>query len=206
MSMTNYPYDTQFLKKLPGNPCNKACEEMKGVSVQAEDGKLFDAARKAAEVYYNFEKLESCNEVYGDNSADSDMSGWNILACADMAMPMGTDGVKDMYNPETFDFVGYAKFCKETYGVAPQYNFTLDYYGGVTDEELKGYSNILFSNGLIDPWSGGSPLNNISESVIAVNMEACAHHLDLRAPNPMDPESVKIGRLIESKFIGRILK
>lgn len=54
--------------------------------------------RRAAEIYFNYEHLETCNEIYGDNSADSDMSGWNILACADMVMPMGSNGVDDMYN------------------------------------------------------------------------------------------------------------
>jgi len=47
---------------------------------------------------------------------------------------------------------------------------------------------------MLDPWSGGSPLKNISDTVIVINMEGCAHHLDLRAPHPEDPESVKIGR------------
>ena len=52
---------------------------------------------------------------------------------------------------------------------------------------MKGYSNIFFSNGKLDPWSGGSPIKNISETVQAVYMDGCAHHLDLRAPNPLDP-------------------
>lgn len=63
--------------------------------------------------------METCNEIYGDNSADSDMSGWNILACADMVMPMGSNGVDDMYNDQPFDYVGYNKFCKDTYGLNP---------------------------------------------------------------------------------------
>ena len=28
------------------------------------------------------------------------MSGWDILACADMIMPMEPNGVDDMFNPE----------------------------------------------------------------------------------------------------------
>ena len=58
---------------------------------------------------------------------------------------------------------------------------------------------------MLDPWSGGSPLKNISDTVIVINMEGCAHHLDLRAPHPEDQESVKIGRLQEADFIGKIL-
>ena len=71
--------------------------------------------------------------------------------------------------------------------MTPQYNYTLDTYGGVNDDDMKSYSNIFFSNGKLDPWSGGSPIKNISETLQAVYMDDCAHHLDLRAPNPLDP-------------------
>jgi len=72
---------------------------LRGASFYAEDTVFFDYIRKAIEVYYNYEGLETCNEVQeGDSSADQDMSGWNILACADMVMPMGSDGIKDMFN------------------------------------------------------------------------------------------------------------
>jgi len=32
MSMTNYPYETKFLKTLPGYPCTKACEVMSKIT------------------------------------------------------------------------------------------------------------------------------------------------------------------------------
>jgi len=36
------------------------------------------------------------------------MSGWNILACGDQAMPMTTDGVNDMFWPLQFDYRAYS--------------------------------------------------------------------------------------------------
>ena len=36
------------------------------------------------------------------------MSGWNILACGDQAMPMSTDGVRDMFYKEDFDYDAYS--------------------------------------------------------------------------------------------------
>lgn len=42
--------------------------------------------------------------------------------------------------------------------------------------------------------SSGGVITNISETVKAVYMESSAHHLDLRLPNDLDPESVKQGR------------
>lgn len=112
MAMTNYPYETKFLKKLPGWPATTACEQMKGASVDDEDVVLFEAVRKAIEVYYNYEQLQTCNEVQGeDHSSDEDMSGWNILACADMVMPMGSDGVNDMFNPQPWSYEAYTETC-----------------------------------------------------------------------------------------------
>jgi hypothetical protein len=49
------------------------------------------------------------------------MSGWNVLACGDQAMPMNTDGKKDMFYPENFDYNAYTEYCQETYGIKPDY-------------------------------------------------------------------------------------
>lgn len=45
------------------------------------------------------------------------MSGWNILACGDQAMPMDMDGVHDMFYPSKFDYDSYTADCKSTYGI-----------------------------------------------------------------------------------------
>ena len=52
----------------------------------------------------------------------------------------------------------------------------------------------MYSNGDLDPWSGGSPLETIvKNSVVSINIELAAHHLDLRSPNELDPEPVRKG-------------
>ena len=47
----------------------------------------------------------------------------------------------------------------------------------------------MFSNGLLDPWSSGGVLKNISKSVVAVVLPLGAHHLDLMFPTDADPPS-----------------
>lgn len=117
------------------------------------------------------------------------MSGWNILACGDQAMPMNTDGVKDMYYPSQFDYDGYSSYCNQTFGIMPDYDYTLNHFGGVTDEEYKSASKIVFTNGGLDPWSGASPVTNLTSDLISCYIDYGAHHLDLRPPNAADPRS-----------------
>ena len=47
----------------------------------------------------------------------------------------------------------------------------------------------MCSNGLRDPWSSGGVTKNIGDLVTVLIPEG-AHHLDLRASNPLDPKSV----------------
>jgi lysosomal Pro-X carboxypeptidase len=95
------------------------------------------------------------------------MSGWNILACADQAMPMNTNGVKDMFWPADFDYDAYTSFCYDEFGIKPDYDYTLNHFGGVTDREYLAASRIIFTNGGLDPWSGASPTTNLSDTLVA---------------------------------------
>ena len=95
------------------------------------------------------------------------MSGWNILACGDQAMPMKTDGVNDMYYPNDFDYDGYTQFCWDSFKIKPDYDYPLDHFGGVTDSEYLAASRIVFTNGGLDPWSGASPTAELSSTLKA---------------------------------------
>ena len=76
-------------------------------------------------------------------------------------------------------------------------------FGGL---DLSGASRILFFNGMLDPWKAGGILANSSdygEDIIVFLQRDAAHHLDLRAPNPADPEDVVTARLIAKAAIAR---
>lgn len=70
----------------------------------------------------------------------------------------------------------------------------------------SGASNIIFSNGLLDPWSGGGVLRSPNERISIVIIPDGAHHLDLRGANKDDPISVQMARQNELEIIKHWIK
>lgn len=58
-----------------------------------------------------------------------------------------------------------------------------------------------FSNGNLDPWSSGGVTESSSSSIVPLLIEFGAHHLDLRAANPLDPQSVLTARQTEKNLL-----
>lgn len=65
----------------------------------------------------------------------------------------------------------------------------------------RSASNIVFSNGLMDPWSGGGVLRNQNDNIVVIIIPDSAHHMDLRASHPNDPHTIIETRDLERKTI-----
>jgi lysosomal Pro-X carboxypeptidase len=74
-----------------------------------------------------------------------------------MVMPMSSDPDNSMFQPFSWDLKSYDQFCMENYGVKPRPYWITSEYGGKNIKAVlkNSASNIVFSNGLLDPWSGG---------------------------------------------------
>ncbi|XP_031836182.1 lysosomal Pro-X carboxypeptidase [Nomia melanderi] len=200
LAMVNYPYEANFLAPLPAYPVNAVCNHLKNESLEGTD--LLLAINKAINVYTNYTGKTKCVDL-NDTTPELDALGWPYQACTEMIMPMCTDGINDMFEPEQWNFNDYAKDCENKYSVKPRPNLICEQYG-CTD--LSAATNIVFSNGLLDPWSSGGVLKNLSSSAIAIIIPEGAHHLDLRGKNENDPYSVVLARKYHRFYIKQWIK
>jgi lysosomal Pro-X carboxypeptidase len=88
---------------------------------------------------------------------------------------------------------------RDKYGVSQRRGWIEQQYGGI--EGLKASSNIILSNGGMDPWSSGGVLKSVSDTVVAFWIPEGAHHLDLFFSHPDDPLSVRRVRAAEVALI-----
>ncbi|GMY15913.1 lysosomal Pro-X carboxypeptidase-like [Fagus crenata] len=129
--------------------------------------------------------------------------GWRWQTCSEMVMPIGIGRNDSMFPPAPFNLHEFSSECKSLYGVMPQPHWVTTYYGG-QDLKLTLHrfgSNIIFSNGLRDPYSTGGVLENISESIVAVSTVKGSHCLDILVANPSDPQWLVMQRKTEVKII-----
>ncbi|KAJ1477816.1 hypothetical protein T484DRAFT_1819987 [Baffinella frigidus] len=59
---------------------------------------------------------------------------------------------------------------------------------------MRQASNIVFTNGGLDPWSAGGVLESLSPTVVSIFIPEGAHHLDLFFSRAEDPPCVRDAR------------
>ncbi|KAE9607941.1 putative lysosomal Pro-Xaa carboxypeptidase [Lupinus albus] len=197
LAMVNYPYPAEFMMPLPGHPIKEVCRRIDGGS---HGTSILERIYEGVNVYYNYTGEAKCFELDDDPHG---LSGWNWQACTEMVMPMSSSPESSMFPPYEFNYSSFEEECLEEFGVKPRPKWITTEFGGHNiHATLKNFgSNIIFSNGILDPWSGGSVLQNISESVVALVTEEGAHHIDLRASTKNDPSWLIEQRATEIKLI-----
>ncbi|KAG6611181.1 Lysosomal Pro-X carboxypeptidase [Phytophthora cinnamomi] len=160
---------------------------------------LLEALRDAANVFHNATKNLTCFKI----PTLWDYDGvWDYQYCTEM-LPQetyfSTNGETDMFWPRNTTFEEIRAHCQRDWHTTPDPNGIRVSYG---DEMLRSASNIVFSNGLLDPWSSAGVLNAPKDAkVTIVKIAEGAHHLDLFFSHPKDPPSVIAARKTEVKMI-----
>ncbi|KAF5294855.1 hypothetical protein FQA39_LY00339 [Lamprigera yunnana] len=201
MAMVNYPYPTNFLANLPGNPVKKFCNLLSDSTFEVKE--ILQNLGYALSIYTNYTKTTTCVTIKESFDNFIGYKAWDFQACTEMIMPMCSTR-DEMFEVETWNFTKYATECFNKWKIrVTNSNFVISEYGG---KNLQGASNIIFTNGLLDPWAGGGVLHSLANSVLALAMPDAAHHLDLRASHPNDPVSVINVRMYVQKILRQWLR
>jgi len=197
IAMMNYPYSTDFLKPVPGYPVREACKFAADPASDSDDD-ILTAIYEAISIFHNHTGTTKCNDLGmggGDNLGDA---GWDFQSCTEMVMPFCGDGTTDMFYSYSWDFPNVRANCEKKYGVTPDLNKAVMQWGG---KDITDLTNVIFSNGEVDPWMGGGVLETLAPSLPAIIIKNAAHHYDLRPANPEDTEDVKHARELEKSYI-----
>ncbi|KAG8175663.1 hypothetical protein JTE90_029121 [Oedothorax gibbosus] len=198
LAMTNYPYPTNFLKTLPAFPIRVSCQYLQHQSLN--DTELVQNIFKAASVFHNYTGNSKCNDLNSPGGPTLGEKLWDYQTCTEIVQPMCQTGTTDMFEPHPWEPTSFSEDCWHKFKVKPDFSINYIMYGG---KNISASSNIIFSNGKLDPWYAGGVLKSISKSLIAIFIDDAAHHLDLRPSNPADPVSVKDARQLMLQWISK---
>ncbi|KAK6237829.1 hypothetical protein QUC31_003298 [Theobroma cacao] len=197
LGMVNYPYPSNFLMPLPGHPIREVCRK---IDSSPDGSSILERIFNGVSVYYNYTGEVDCFQLDDDPHG---MDGWNWQACTEMVMPMSSDRNTSMFPAYDYDYSAFQEECRRDFQVTPRPRWITTEFGGHDIEHVLKFfgSNIIFSNGLLDPWSGGGVLKNISQTIVALVTEEGAHHIDLRASTTEDPDWLVEQRETEIELI-----
>ncbi|CAK0734809.1 hypothetical protein CVIRNUC_000484 [Coccomyxa viridis] len=198
MAMGNYPYPSTYILngggEMPAFPVRVACESMRAENMSTRE--LLPAFADSLGIFYNYSKDVECYDFKAGANPETEEDGnfWDYQWCTEQFQPFSRDGKHDMYWDQPFSLKESIERCQEQWGVTPRPMWATVEWGG---KRIETASNIVFSNGLFDPWHGGGVLRNLSDSLVAVIIPEGAHHIDLMFSNELDPPSVKQARAFQ---------
>lgn len=207
LAMGNYPYPTYYIagtpqRPAPAWPMRKACSYL----LPMQEWTVALRNMKAAiDIINNASGTATCYDISGYNPATYSAI-WDFMVCtADLpnelpyfsaaGWPNDMFPAQAPYTQEMLD-----QHCEAAFGTKPRYGY---YNEALGIDAVASSSNIVFANGLLDPWSSGGVMANVSDTLLAYIIPEGAHHLDLFFSNPEDPPSVT---QVRRQQVGQIQK
>ncbi|PAV69825.1 hypothetical protein WR25_26069 [Diploscapter pachys] len=187
-----------------------SCQYM-NASPPYTDEQLVTAIGNVAAVYYNTSgnTTSYCIDpsICGDQGTGglgSDQLGWPWQECSEIVMWMCTLGGDNDVFPATCGgdpLPGLLDYCNQAFTPLGWKKdiMNVDAIAILYGLNLNGASNIILTQGHLDPWSGGgyrtdSPGVDPARGIYVVEIPGSAHHLDLRTPNTCDPNTITNAR------------
>lgn len=88
--------------------------------------------------------------------------GWSYQACTEIVIPFCID---DLFELHSWNLKEFSDNCFKQWGVRPRPSWITTVYGG---KNISSHIDIVFSNGKLDPWSGGGVTKDITDTLVAV--------------------------------------
>lgn len=183
-------------------PVYKATAICNAIDDGAHTSDILDRIFSGVVAYYGAEK--ACYNTT-QSSFDSQTSlGWAWQSCSDMVMPIGIGPKNPMFETQPYSWTQSMAYCKSQYGVLPRPHWITTYFGGQDIKLIleRFGSNIIFSNGLRDPYSSAGVLEDISKTVVAIKTKKGSHCMDILPANAStDPKWLVHQRKEEVKVL-----
>ncbi|MQM13542.1 hypothetical protein Taro_046462 [Colocasia esculenta] len=153
-AMTDYPTSANFLTNLPAYPVRQMC---RAIDDPAKGNDTFSKLYAVANIYYNYTGTEECFDLYSSSSVAIGYDGWSFQACTEMILPTSGSNEDSIFPASTYDYTDREEYCRRRFGIEPRPHWIpMEFGGHHIKRVLKRFgSNIIFFNGLRDPWSGG---------------------------------------------------
>lgn len=131
---------------------------------------------------------------------------WDFQCCTTLTPPVGFSH-QSMFPYREWSLEWLTDHCMKRFDVTPNPYYLVDKLK-FNDLVGQGATRILFTNGLKDIWSMGSYLEDLSDSIVVVNMKNGAHHSELSYSKDMkvDTDDVKEGHKEITKILSKWLK
>ena len=209
VAMVDYPYPTSFLSDLPAFPIRILCANVTssvfdGIDTDEETVKRIV---RGVNVFFNYTGKTPCFDTGSEGmpmiissfsfidcgylgTPSISALGWLYQSCTEFLMPICSNGIGDMFDIQPWNFQAWSDYCFAQWKVRPRSEWQYMQFGGQTLADFRYDSNIVFTHGDLDPWSSGGVNTTITPRLPAILISGGAHHLDLRAANKDDPQSV----------------